>query len=131
MDERTAVFIISVAAKLVAMHPSTLRKYEVCGLLEPCRQSGRLRLYSLEDLARLQQIKLLVDERGINLAGVKLALELTEKAQHLQELIDDSGGSNAEDLAIRQLADEMLELLGARSAKAAIRVNSRSESASQ
>src|SRR6476660_3480274 len=70
IGEQDAVFIISVAARLVEMQPSTLRKYERCGLLEPGRLSGRLRLYSEDDIARLRQLKGLVDERGINLAGV-------------------------------------------------------------
>src|SRR5262249_5897765 len=112
MDERTAVFIISVAARLVAMHPSTLRKYEGCGLLEPCRQSGRLRLYSMEDIARLHQIKTLVEDKGVNLAGVKLALELTEMALQLRGLADKSDQTmSAGD--VNALADEMLALLGA------------------
>jgi MerR family transcriptional regulator/heat shock protein HspR len=131
MDERTAVFIISVAARLVAMHPSTLRKYEVFGLLEPCRQSGRLRLYSLEDLARLQQIKLLVDERGVNLAGVKLALELTEKAQRVYELATDSAESPGDSHEILRLAEEILELLGARRPNAATRASSQPGRAAQ
>jgi MerR family transcriptional regulator/heat shock protein HspR len=111
MDERTAVFIISVAARLVDMHPSTLRKYEGCGLLEPCRQSGRLRLYSLEDIARLHQIKSLVEDDGVNLAGVKLALQLTEKAQRLRRQAENSGGSMPAG-EVKALADEMLALLG-------------------
>jgi len=65
MDARDALFIISVAARLVDMHPSTLRKYERCGLLEPCRQGGRLRLYSPRDINRLRQIKTLVEDKGV------------------------------------------------------------------
>jgi MerR family transcriptional regulator/heat shock protein HspR len=93
------------------MHPSTLRKYEDCGLLEPCRQSGRLRLYSLEDIARLHQIKTLVEEKGVNLAGVKLALELTEKARLLRRQAASRSESISAD-EVRDLADEMLALLG-------------------
>src|SRR5947209_18794031 len=88
VDERDAVFIISVAARLVEMHPSTLRKYERCGLLEPCRVSGRLRLYSPEDVARLRQIKTLVDERGFSVKGAELALALTERCRLLLRLAD-------------------------------------------
>jgi MerR family transcriptional regulator/heat shock protein HspR len=112
VDERTAVFIISVASRLVDMHPSTLRKYEGCGLLEPCRQSGRLRLYSLEDIARLHQIKTLVEQDGINLAGVKLALQLTEKALRLRRQVETSGDSIPAG-EVKDLANEMLALLGA------------------
>src|SRR5581483_3774423 len=91
VDTREAVFIISVAARLVELHPSTLRKYERCGLLEPCRMSGRLRLYSPEDIARLRQIKNLVEDQGVNLAGVELALDLTERCQRLRELSEHEG----------------------------------------
>ena len=71
------VFIISVAARLLEMHPQTLRKYEREGLIAPSRTTGNLRLYSDEDLDRLRQVKFLVNERGLNLAGVQLILELT------------------------------------------------------
>ena len=71
------VFIISVAARLLEMHPQTLRKYEREGLIAPSRTTGNLRLYSDDDLERLRQVKYLVGERGLNLAGVQLALELT------------------------------------------------------
>jgi len=129
VDERTAVFIISVAARLVAMHPSTLRKYEDCGLLEPCRQGGRLRLYSLEDIARLHQIRTLVEGQGINLAGVKLALRLTDQAHSLRELVEDSGDLGDRRHEIQQLTDKMLALLGANVPKNATRATPRAESA--
>lgn len=113
MDPRDALFIISVAARLVEMHPSTLRKYERCGLLEPCRMSGRLRLYSPEDIARLRQIKTLSEERGINLAGVELALDLSERCQRLRQLADHEGDEEALRAQVRAIADEMLAALGA------------------
>lgn len=113
MDSRDALFIISVAARLVEMHPSTLRKYERCGLLEPCRMSGRLRLYSPEDIARLRQIKSLVEERGINLAGVELAMDLTERCQRLRQLAEDDGDGENLRAQVRALADDMLRKLGA------------------
>ena len=111
-DERDAVFIISVAARLVAMHPSTLRKYEGCGLLEPSRVSGRLRLYSLDDIARLRQIKTLVEDQGINLAGVKLALSLTELAQLLQQVVEDNSDPERFRQQAQAIATRMLTLLG-------------------
>lgn len=113
MDSRDALFIISVAARLVEMHPSTLRKYERCGLLEPCRMSGRLRLYSPEDISRLRQIKSLVEERGINLAGVELAMDLTERCQRLRQLADDDGDEESFRAQVRALAEDMLRKLGA------------------
>ncbi|MEJ7837623.1 MAG: MerR family transcriptional regulator [Thermomicrobiales bacterium] len=75
------LFVISVAARLVEMHPQTLRKYEREGLIAPSRTSGNLRLYSDHDIEQLRQVKYLVEHRGLNLAGVQLALELTRKLQ--------------------------------------------------
>src|SRR5215472_3667726 len=72
-----ALYVISVAARLVELHPTTLRKYERVGFLEPTRTPGRTRLYSREDIRRLRHIKHLVDDREINLAGVQMALDLT------------------------------------------------------
>lgn len=111
MDTREAVFIISVAARLVDMHPSTLRKYERCGLLEPCRVSGRLRLYSPRDIARLRQIKTLVEERGINLAGVEMALALADKVRELRGLVDSPADDREVRDRIRALTGDMLRLL--------------------
>ena len=68
------VYIISVAAKILEMHPQTLRKYERVGLISPTRTVGMLRLYSEEDIARLKLIKRLAAELGINLAGIHLIL---------------------------------------------------------
>src|SRR5215203_3711063 len=79
------LFVISVAARLVEMHPQTLRKYEREGLIAPSRTSGNLRLYSDHDIERLRQVKYLVEERGLNLAGVQLALELTQRLRFLQD----------------------------------------------
>ena len=92
-DQMQGVYIISVAARVLQMHPQTLRKYERIGLVSPSRTVGMLRLYSEEDIARLRLIKHLVDELGLNLAGVELALKLfnrllTMRAQ-AQELEGD------------------------------------------
>lgn len=78
-----ALYIISVAARMVGMHAQTLRKYERAGFLEPSRTDGRLRLYSRADLCRLWQIKRLVEMRGINLSGVELALALSDQLRRL------------------------------------------------
>jgi len=85
------LFVISVAARLVEMHPQTLRKYEREGLIAPSRTSGNLRLYSDEDIERLRQVKYLVEQRGLNLAGVQLALELTQNLQSLRDRLSASG----------------------------------------
>src|ERR1700752_2084253 len=78
------VFIISVAARLLEMHPQTLRKYEREGLIVPSRTTGNLRLYSDEDLELLRQVKYLVGELGLNLAGVQLVLEMTRRLRALE-----------------------------------------------
>jgi MerR family transcriptional regulator/heat shock protein HspR len=78
------LFVISVAARLVEMHPQTLRKYEREGLVAPSRTSGNLRLYSDSDIEQLRQVKYLVEQRGLNLAGVQLSLELTRQLQRIR-----------------------------------------------
>jgi MerR family transcriptional regulator/heat shock protein HspR len=105
------LFVISVAARLVEMHPQTLRKYEREGLIAPSRTSGNLRLYSDHDIEQLRQVKYLVEQRGLNLAGVQLALELTRKLQTLREL-----SAKASTVAQREVLctdlDEALQMLG-------------------
>lgn len=105
--------MISVAARLVDMHPATLRKYERAGFLEPSRSAGNVRLYSRRDIARLRQIKYLVDERGMNLAGVELALALTEKLQRLWAEFERETAAPRERGLARQLVQQALALLGA------------------
>jgi MerR family transcriptional regulator/heat shock protein HspR len=85
-----ALYVISVAARLVELHPTTLRKYERVGFLEPSRTPGRTRLYSHEDIRRLRQIKRLVDEREMNLAGVQMALDLTQLLGEIGDAIEQS-----------------------------------------
>ncbi len=75
MQDKGPLYVISVASRLLALHPQTLRKYERAGFVAPSRTEGNLRLYSPEDLALLRQVKHLVDERGVNLAGVEIALD--------------------------------------------------------
>ena len=72
--EVQGVYIISVAARLLDMHPQTLRKYERLGLINPGRTIGMLRLYSIEDIKKVRLIRYLSDELGLNLAGVEFAL---------------------------------------------------------
>ena len=88
------LFVISVAARLVEMHPQTLRKYEREGLIAPSRTTGNLRLYSDGDIERLRQVKYLVEERGLNLAGVQLALDLTSRLRDLRARAAGAGEAN-------------------------------------
>lgn len=85
MRQNEPLYVISVAARLLELHPQTLRKYEREGFVSPSRTSGNLRLYSSDDLERLRQVKYLVEDRGINLAGVQLSMELTARLKLLYE----------------------------------------------
>jgi MerR family transcriptional regulator/heat shock protein HspR len=78
MDERP-IYMISVAAELVGMHPQTLRIYEQKGLVRPKRTAGGTRLYSESDVERLRVIQRLTTELGLNLAGVELVLRLEDE----------------------------------------------------
>jgi len=81
-------YIISVAARLVEMHPQTLRYYERLGLIEPSRSNGKIRLYSARDVERLRQIHNYVNDLGVNLAGVEIIMSLTEKMAEMEAEIN-------------------------------------------
>ena len=72
------LIFISTAARMLGMHPQTLRKYERLGLVRPARTIGSMRLYSRDEIERLRYIKRLVDDMGVNLAGVQQLLEIAE-----------------------------------------------------
>lgn len=78
-----AVYVISIAAELAGVHPQTLRMYERKGLLSPRRTPGNSRRYSERDVEQLQRIQELTQELGINLAGVRLIMELREQLNSL------------------------------------------------
>ena len=90
------------------MHPQTLRKYERLGLVRPARTIGSMRLYTREELDRLRLIKHLVDQRGINLAGVQRLLEVAEVVQRMRPLLDP--GSLDTPSGRRQLGAEVRRL---------------------
>ena len=102
------LFLISVAAEMLGMHPQTLRKYERLGLIQPSRTIGSMRLYSREELERLRVIKRLVDELGINLAGVQRLLSIAEVMQRIRPLMDEGALSTGS--GRRQLLTEMRRL---------------------
>lgn len=79
VDDCEGCYIISIAARIVNMHPQTLRYYERVGLIEPSRTRGKIRLYSQRDIERLQLIQRLVNDLGVNLAGVEVIINLTER----------------------------------------------------
>jgi len=72
---------------MIGVHAQTLRYYERAGIIEPSRSQGNQRLYSERDIARLQQIKTLVDDLGINLAGVEIILRLTKRISEMENQI--------------------------------------------
>lgn len=95
------VYVISVAASIAGCHPRTLRIYEEEGLLEPVRTDTNIRLYSDDDLRRVRAIRYLTQVRGVNLAGVKLLLQLRDIQGLLEEIAgswdeEESGGGEDE-----------------------------------
>jgi MerR family transcriptional regulator/heat shock protein HspR len=106
MDED--LYLISMAARLLGMHPQTLRKYERLGLIHPSRTIGSMRLYSRDELERLRVIKRLVDHGGINLAGVQRLLSIAKIVQRIRPLMRDDALSGRE--SRKRLSQELDEL---------------------
>ena len=82
------VYLISVVATMLDIHPQTLRQYEREGLIEPSRTQGRMRLYSQRDIDRMKLILRLTRQMGVNLAGVDIVLQLKEQIDQMQQEID-------------------------------------------
>ncbi len=112
-EQVEGLYIISVAARILDMHPQTLRKYERVGLLSPSRTVGMLRLYSEEDVARLRLIKHLVGDLGLNLAGVQLALMMFNVLMRVRGRMDGLAGGELRAF-LKESLDEMMDLLHAR-----------------
>jgi MerR family transcriptional regulator/heat shock protein HspR len=93
---RRPVYVISIAAGLAGCHPRTLRIYEEEGLLDPVRTDTNIRLYSDEDLERVRAIRYLTQIRGVNLAGVKLLLQMRDAADFLDEIANELAREDAE-----------------------------------
>jgi len=113
VEEPEGLYVISVAARLLAMHPQTLRKYERAGLISPTRTVGMLRLYSEEDIVRLRLIKHLVDDLGLNIAGVNLVLALFDKLINVANQLDDLSPNKTQKVLNDQLSD-IFRLLNSR-----------------
>src|SRR5436309_11105778 len=103
------LFFISVAARMLGMHPQTLRKYERLGLVQPTRTIGSMRVYSRDELERLRAIKKLVDGARINLAGVQRLLSIAEVVQRIRPLMRDEALSARD--ARRRLSQELDALI--------------------
>jgi MerR family transcriptional regulator/heat shock protein HspR len=111
MDDIIGVYVMQVASTMTGMHPQTLRKYERAGFLEPSRRYNA-RIYSNDDIYRLKMIKRLVDDEGLNIAGVGLALRLRDKIiDTKEEIISSKMGGNMKD-RFTELLDDMLVMLG-------------------
>jgi MerR family transcriptional regulator/heat shock protein HspR len=103
MAIQSDLYFISMAARLLDMHPQTLRKYERLGLVRPSRTVGSMRLYTSDELERLRLIKHLVDEVGVNLAGVQRLLSIAESVQRLRPLLREESRGDAR----RRMAQEI------------------------
>ena len=108
MRQAQGIYMISVVAETLDMHPQTLRKYERAGFVDPLRM-GSLRTYSDSDIARLRLIKHFVEDLGLNLAGVELALRMATKLLSLRaQLTSQRNPSVATTQSVSQI-DEMLK----------------------
>jgi MerR family transcriptional regulator/heat shock protein HspR len=88
------VFIISVAARMLGVRTQTLRYYERLGLVEPTRTRGNQRVYSRKDVERVQRIRGLMDDLGVNLAGVEVVLKLLGRLQEAEAEIGELRAQN-------------------------------------
>ncbi|MDP2931371.1 MAG: MerR family transcriptional regulator [Chloroflexota bacterium] len=80
-------YIISIAARMLGVQTYTLRYYERVGIIEPSRSAGKIRLYSENDIARLRRVKTLMENLGVNLAGVEVILRMAEHMAGLQDQV--------------------------------------------
>lgn len=83
------VYLISVVAKILAIHPQTLRQYEREGLIEPGRTDGKMRLYSQRDIDKIKMILRLTRDLGVNLAGVDIILRLKDRLDEQDKEIEE------------------------------------------
>ncbi len=114
MPKPPDLYLISMAAELLDVHPQTLRKYERLGLVRPLRTLGSMRVYTRAELERVRLIKTLVDKAGINLAGVQRLLSIADVAERLRPLVAQPPGAPRAEV-YRKLAhevDELFRILG-------------------
>jgi len=83
-------YVISVAARIIGVETHTLRYYERIGVITPFRSRGNIRLYSERDIAQLRRAKTLMDDLGINLAGVEVILRMSERMLELQQRLEEA-----------------------------------------
>lgn len=91
-SRESRTFLISVAAELAGMHAQTLRTYDRLGLVSPRRSSGGGRRYSERDVELLREVQRLSQDEGVNLAGIKRIIELTNQVEALQSRVEEMMG---------------------------------------
>ena len=106
------LYFISMAARLLDMHPQTLRKYERLGLVRPTRTVGSMRVYTSDELERLRLIKHLVEDAGVNLAGVQRLLSIAEAVQRLRQAVREDGARSDARRRMAQEIDRIGEMVG-------------------
>lgn len=113
-DRAEALYIISIAARLSDMHPQTLRKYDREGLVRPSRSQGSRRLYSDDDLERLQIVRRLTEDLGLNLAAVSLILSLVVQMKSMLRVLRSIHPSQRSDavLAVEEQIKMIIRHLG-------------------
>ena len=89
-ENEQPIYVISIAARLVGMHQQTLRYYERAGLVEPKRTGGNIRMYSNSDIQKIRTAQRLIDELGVNLAGVDIILRMSEQIRALQDELTET-----------------------------------------
>jgi len=83
------VYLISIVASMLNIHPQTLRQYERDGLIKPSRTEGRMRLYSQRDIDKMKMMLRLTRDLGVNIAGVDIILRLKEQMEEMEREIED------------------------------------------
>jgi MerR family transcriptional regulator, heat shock protein HspR len=100
-ERKQRLYMISVVSEMLGIHPQTLRIYEREGFIKPSRSGGNTRLYSEDDIERLEMVLRLTRDLGVNLAGVEVILSMREKMEQMQQSME---------AAIRQLQEELFEM---------------------
>jgi MerR family transcriptional regulator/heat shock protein HspR len=88
-EEMEPRYVISIAARMVGMETHTLRYYERIGVVKPSRSKGNIRLYSDKDVALIRRVKSLMDDLGVNLAGIDVILRMVQQIGELQQQVDE------------------------------------------
>ncbi|NQT31071.1 MAG: MerR family transcriptional regulator [Deltaproteobacteria bacterium] len=89
LDQKEPRYVISIAARMVGVRTHTLRYYEKVGIVGPSRSRGNIRLYSESDIAQLRRVKTLMDDLGVNLAGVEVIMRMMQRMLELQSQVQE------------------------------------------